>query len=90
MGQISYIKAKAVSGRATCQECHRKIDKGAPVVVLYHDYFGDRVQYHRSCIVRAFAGGLVKAGSEVVKNWEHGDLAGAVRYLDSELAELTP
>jgi len=90
MGQISFILSEGATGRATCQTCRQKIEKGAPSVILYHDYFGDRVQFHRGCILEALAGGLLAAGKSVVASWEHGDLAGAVRYLDSELAELTP
>jgi len=88
MGDISYMKTKAVSNRATCQECHQKIDKGAAVVMLYHSHFMKRVYYHRACVIRSLAGGLLAAGKSVVASWEHEDLAATVRELDSEIFQI--
>jgi len=88
MGSIGILKVKAATSRATCQECHRKIDKGAAAVALYHTHFGDRVYYHRACVIRSLAGGLLAAGKTVVESWIEGDLAGAVRGLYSEINQI--
>lgn len=79
---------KDPSGRAKCQSCRLVIQKDQPAVSVGNFYFHSHEYFHLACIVKALAGGLLAAGKSVVGAWEHGDLAGAVRELDSEIYQI--